>query len=343
MPDITTQSTSFSPERVTDTLERIVPDDLAVFREDRYDGGGFGVELGAFTPPDPARLKTVHDRLEEVYRTWLEVRDDDSWAPLAEKCHALMDADFVEVASTLGVSTRASDPPHEVQSVLHDVRGGALTALLLEVQLLEPSPDHDALQTVALLARDHAKMMRNAIVDVAPVLRAEDEQESPHPVDDLLSKWHDQRYGGEGGAEIELHVLTERAVAARCLEASAVDRILYNLVNNATRHTDDGRVGLLARDAGEALIQVVVSNRVGDAQREWLEEQADGDLVPVLFRRGTTRGGRGIGLHNAAAFVAAAFGLAAVDETVDGGYIGAGLVDDEIHVWFHWPAVGRFD
>jgi len=118
-----------------------------------------------------------------------------------------------------------------------------------------------------------------------------------------------------------------------------VDRVLYNLVNNAVRHTADDAVRLLVREGTEEILQIVVSNVVDSDQRAWLEERGDGPRLSFLFQRGVTRGGQGLGLDNAVGFVAAAFGVEGSGRAVDEGYVGATLDGEEIHVWFHWPAV----
>jgi len=312
------------------------PTSFQVRRDERYDGGGFDVTLDTFAPEDAEVLGSVHDRCQEIYEAWLQVRGEDDWGTLHRAAHRIEDPGLRARIDRLGEATQGIDPPQEVWSVLHDVRGGALAALVIEVELMDGSDDEGALQTAAFLARDHAKMMRNALRDVAPALRTADEEERPHPVRDLLTKWDDRRYEG---ARIQVEIRTDQVVAARCLEASAVDRVLYNLVNNAVRHTADDAVRLLVREGTEEILQIVVSNVVDSDQRAWLEERGDGPRLSFLFQRGVTRGGQGLGLDNAVGFVAAAFGVEGSGRAVDEGYVGATLDGEEIHVWFHWPAV----
>ncbi len=115
-----------------------------------------------------------------------------------------------------------------------------------------------------------------------------------------------------------------------------MDRILYNLVNNATRFSADNRVDLWIFPIGDD-IRFVVANAVEAPAEAWLEERTEGDLGQ-LFRGGITRGGQGIGLSNCAALVAAAYGQQGPLKAVESGCLGADVLDGVFHAWFHWPA-----
>ncbi len=304
----------------------------------RYDGGGFGVEMAAFHEEDAGLLRRVHDHAQEVYVTWLRVRDRRDWSALHSRCEALGHGNFSGMGSRLGVETLATDPPKDVRNVLHDVRGGALAAMILEAHLLAGPDDFEALERIALLGRDHAKMMRNAVVDLDTALRDADKTEKPHSVADLLARWDDRPYPSKDGPRVQVDLLTDAGVATRCLEASAVDRVLYNLLNNAVRHTADDRVRIACWDADEGLLQFVVTNSVRPEERTWLEKKVGADSLAALFSRGVTHGGTGIGMHNVASFVAAAFGMRNGGIAVSKGYAGASIDGAGFHAWFHWPA-----
>jgi hypothetical protein len=127
-------------------------------------------------------------------------------------------------------------------------------------------------------------------------------------------------------------------VCARGLEASALQRVLYNHLNNAAHFAGSGEVTLDIFPVGSAgLVRWVVTNDVTARQRAWLERSTGGDLRD-LYRGGPGEDGRErLGLALCAEVVAACFGLEDPWEAVEKGYLGARL-SDGYHAWFHWPA-----
>lgn len=318
----------------------------------RYRGAGHDVALEALHPQDQAFLQEAYDRLEGFYRLWRTDSGDPPWDLLAARVATLADPAFREEAQEFGMRTRSGSQLSEhMQRVLHDVRGGGLSAALAEAEILttrNPSPedraaDRESLQTLVYLARDHAKMMRNAVLGIDPQARSRDEEERPHLIEDLVRRWDGRPYRVDERLAL-VHARTDRpgGLSSCCLEASAVDRILYNLIGNATRFAPDGEVDVDFRHVSDGVVRVVVTNQVAADQAAWLTDVLAED-AGALYRPGMTRGGLGYGLANVAHFVTAAFGLDRVDTALDQGVLGSRLAEDRFTTWFHWPAFDSAD
>jgi hypothetical protein len=188
------------------------------------------------------------------------------------------------------------------------------------------------------LARDHAKMMRNALHDLDIPIRMADESAKLHPITDFVDKWNGLTMQiGLNEVQFMAESSFDGFVANRCLETSAVDRILYNYINNAARFTVDGRVNLHIIPINDGLLRWAVINTVSDDQQARLRDKVGVDL-DKLFLGGYTRGGHGIGLSSCADFVASSFGLADGASAVAEKYLGAKVADGRYYAWFHWPA-----
>lgn len=325
-----------------DLLRSLAPTHLRIEREDRYDGGGFSIALADLAAADAAQIRRIYDALQTISTAWDEMRD----APDSDRMVAQMaifdDKLFLEAIQNVGIATyeeNGSTPA--LRKALHDVRGGGLTSLIGYAQLLprlaargQLTPDR--LKQIAFLARDHAKMMRNIFTDLDVARRQADEAEKLHHIDEFTRKWDNFVY--ESGARRVSVAATsdfDGYITNRCLETSAVDRILYNLVNNAVRFAADTAVSLTIFPVSDTLTRWVVANKVSARQKAWLANNV-GDDFSQLFRGGLTRGGHGVGLSSATDFVASSFGLEA-DAALARRYIGAALHDHTYYAWFHWP------
>jgi hypothetical protein len=318
----------------------LAPTDLPNFRSARYSGGGLEVPLGDLAPDDRALVRRVYDAVLGIA---LSRPDGPTWSPdpgFVARVRAVGEEPFVRSAQRLGEATVRAGAGPLARKVIHDVRGGGLTALVGTSGLLALGlPDPELLVTCGRLARDHCKIMRGALTDLDPPRRAYDERLNRHGVEEFVRTW-DNVTVCEYGREVAVAVTCafDGGVAASCLENGAIDRVLYNHVNNAARFTADGRVALaiFGIDNGR-LTRWVVSNAVAAGQREWLAAAAGGDLGR-LYAGGVTSGGSGYGLASCGDFVAAAFGLPSARAAVAAGYLGARLAGDQYQAWFHWPA-----
>ncbi len=228
------------------------------------------------------------------------------------------------------------------REVLHDVRSGASGALISALGWASSSLD--ALFSVRLLARDHRKLMRSAVRDLDPPRRARDLTFRPHSVAQLLSGLRASGSLREG-VSLAVDCRFEGMVSACCVELGTLERVLYNMANNALRHASHGRVGvwlLPVASGGGQDVRIVVANFVAAADAQVLRQLFGSDLSP-LFEGSFSSTGSGIGLHTCAELVADAYGLACAAAAVDGGHVGARIIEDAFVAWFHWPALGARD
>lgn len=330
---------------------------LPMLRSQRYRGTGQECRLDHLGSRDRETIRLLYDHLRGIYETWRADPTAPDWEAVARRTLALVDSALLSRVGALG----RESADEELQRVVHDLRGGAATAVLAEAELLEPGlrraldageVEGEALEPVVLLARDQAKIMRNALVDLDPEERARDTVEKPHAIDDLIGRWRDVRYHTlDGHIRVRATRDAPGILSSCCLEFGAVDRIAYNLINNAARHSADGEVALQARLLAGSDFRIAVTNRVTEDHGGWLAAGLAEDPT-FLFRWGATRSGGGVrlapgggspegtglGLGIVAEFVAAAFGVPTVREALTGGYLGSTRMDDRLAVWFHWPA-----
>jgi signal transduction histidine kinase len=233
------------------------------------------------------------------------------------------------------------DTPRALRKVYHDLRDGSLTGLIMHLALV--ADDQGTPQDVTriyLLTRDHLKIMRNALPDLDAPRYAADLCRKEHGVALLAEKWAGALYGPRGRpVRIDLQCDFVGGVSECCLEFSALDRVLYNLVNNAARFATDDRVQLavLPLDGRETTnLRLAVANRVTPEHAALLRERF-GDELGRLFLGRFTTGGRGLGLEICGDFVCHVYGLMSPREALALGHVGAALVRDRFVAWFHWP------
>ncbi|HMQ30273.1 MAG TPA: hypothetical protein PKD53_06065, partial [Chloroflexaceae bacterium] len=230
-----------------------------------------------------------------------------------------------------------------LRQVLHDLKGGALQALAVYLQLAAHGLVGPAqLHRMFFLARDQLKIMRNCVADLDPAGAARDGAHRLHSVALLEEKWSagEHRLGG-GQARVVVHSEFAGDIAERCLEFAALDRVLYNLINNATRHSADGRVDLWIRPVGPgpASLRFVVANAVTPEQRRAVEARFPGG-PGGLFEGGFTTGGAGLGMRICADFVCNAYGVPGVAQALAEGHLGAAFLAGRFVAWVHWPVAG---
>lgn len=320
-------------------LQTLAPAHLTTYRTDRYEGDGLDASLARFAPADRERLRRVYDSLLGMLE---QLRDPVPDLARAER-FAAENGWSAAVAGVreLGADTPGARVEPALRKVVHDLRGGAMQAIvsLLQLQQIGIAPD-DGGRQLFFLVRDHLKMMRNALPDLDPERTARDRSDHPHDVELLVEKWREASYRlADSQAEVAIRCEYRGTIAERCLEFSALDRIIYNLVNNAVRNTADGEVGvtIFAPDREDPRdLRFVVANAVAGDQVRALESRF-GDDLGGLFRGGFTTGGTGLGMSICAEFVMHAYGVDSLDEALGGRYVGARLEDDRFLAWFHWP------
>lgn len=321
-----------------------LPAEFRNLRAQRFRGEHLHTPLAALSAADRERARLLYAYVKGMYGLWLSMREAPDWDVLRDKVLGILSPPLAAAAKELGRDTvaRLADPASllTLSKVLHDLRGGALMSLQLYARMAEWDTDPLHLRSAAFLARDQAKIMRNALPDLDPDMRRADETEKPHFMQAVVDKWDAYRFEGAHDQAGQVHVTCayDGLLASCCLETSAVDRVVYNYVNNAIRFSAGPSIRMEILPIGHDTVRWVVANPITKDQSDWLLRETAGDLSS-LFRGGLTRGGNGLGLSNCAEFVAAAFGLPDIGAALDGRYLGARVEGDWYLAWAHWPAL----
>lgn len=233
--------------------------------------------------------------------------------------------------------TSADNESVRMAHVLHDLRGTALQQL---VGLVDSRVPRDSalgtLPAIAILASDHAKVLRHSLVGLDEESRLLDSGRRLHGVDNLRRRFPLLTlYSPAGNVEVDFAAEWTGDFALTCSEFSTVLKQLYNLMGNAARHTSDRKV--LIRISAEALAEpqsarFVVANAISSTDRSTLSPE-----VLAKLWRGFTTTGSGMGLVASATLVAEAFGLNGPKEAVDLGYVGSRITENGFISWLHWP------
>jgi hypothetical protein len=160
--------------------------------------------------------------------------------------------------------------------------------------------DPGVLKTLVLLTRDHAKLMRNAFHDLDPTLRAADESPKAHGVAGAVKKINQIR------PRFEFSLDWDGCYSSRCLETSAVDRVLYDCVRRIEK-TGATSARLWVGASGDELLRWAFHF---DGPEFPKYESSDLATLAVSKSAGITSGA-----------------------ALDMGYLGS----KEGWAWFHWP------
>jgi signal transduction histidine kinase len=328
-------------------LRALAPLDLASFRESRYTGDQMSLALADFAPADQQIIQHLYGTLNELLRLlkrrWDALDDPEGAAELVQFVQQMDWSQYLEQVRDLGNATYPIQPSEMLRKVVHDVKGGGFMALSLYLQMLDMGMEQpDDVPRMFFLTRDHLKIMRNAIQGIDPETQARDASSIDHGVSLLAEKWdHAHHRVQDTTAEVVLTNTFDGVISERCLEFSALDRVIYNLINNATRHTANGKVyfAIVPLDEEQPQhLRFVIYNPVQPEQRATLQERF-ADNLGELFRGGFTTGGTGVGLRICADFVNNAYGIHSFEKGLSGGYFGAQLLGDYFVNWVHWPMV----
>lgn len=320
-----------------EVLDALASDNLTSYCSTRYRGDGFSFALEQFHPLDLERFLSVYSGVERVYTTFLYLRErgEVTLETMSPALKVFQNGEIARQARDLGIDTK--DHSAEFSRALHDVRGGALTSLLGYFELgLETEID---LLSFIGLARDQAKMMRHSVPELDPIIAEVDTQLAVHTVDGYLEKWRDFKVFAAGSLKrVQVNNSCQGFISERCLETSAIERIVYNLINNAARFSSTDLVVLNVIRAGTEVSRWVVTNPIDSVQAAWLSRvEAEAGHLSRFFLGGLSRGGNGVGLSSCASLVAAAFGRQSIEEAVTDGLVGCRVIDDTFYSWFHWP------
>ena len=313
-------------------------------REARFRGDSQTVSIASMSEDDRDIIRALYTFLVRL-KAAVEPRNGavDIGVDVLKQFLVAQDYDALpERVTRLGSRLRAEGLSDKVRAAYHDLRGGSLQALLMHLDLVnEDEALPNDVQRVYFLVRDHLKMMRNAVHDLDRDAYDRDLMPKGHAVSLLEEKWAAVSYPGtDRPVQVRLHNEVEGDVSECCMEFSALDRVLYNLVNNAARFASDGVVDVvLLPVAGGTQLRFLIVNRVAQAHREHLLKTFGGENVSALLRGGFTTGGHGVGTRICSEFVAHGYGLSSVSQVISGDYVGAKLIDDCFVTWFHWPAL----
>lgn len=325
--------------KTADVLYRLAPSRLTNFRVRRYHGDDLCLPVTAFTEDDQARLRRLYEYLMQL-QTILAPDRQPAVPRLIEFLQRESVDKITDVAISFGRESFAAQPSPLMAKTVHDLRGGGLTPLLGQLQLAAyVPPEEPAAEALHFLTRDHLKIMRNALLGLDDAKREEDLLPKIHGTDFIVQKWQGATLHGSGRAiRLDVDCPQPAAISECCVEFGALDRILYNLINNACRHAVGEAIRLVllpVPDAEGKDLRFVLINEISAPDFEHLRELNLG----TLFQEETSTTGSGYGLAIATDFVSHAYGLKSPVQAIEGGYLGATLLGHSFAAWFHWPRV----
>lgn len=327
----------------------LAPCGLPNFRSQRYDGDSLQTDLADYPASDRTALTALYARLVDLYLLLTPLAMD----PLLDPATLEGPLAAQRIDGLQDIARRIGDQPSPYapapRRAIHDIRGGALLALTLthEMMLIDGRTDRETLLCLFRYARDHLKIMRNCIPAIDPQRSARDRAGNAHSIDLLREKWLNVDLNQASGREVRVRMDCDwqGTICDSCMEMSALDRIVYNLVGNATKYGDGHWIQLRvfpvdARDADARVetLRFVIANPISEAQQRALHESVGAETGRV-FEAGRTTAGSGYGLAIISEFVTEAFGLMETSEALEGAYIGARIIDGHFFTWFHWPTV----
>jgi signal transduction histidine kinase len=324
-----------------ESLRDLAPLHLPNRRVRRYQGDDLCLSLSQFAPPDQAAIREVYVFLQRLFVAL--TGPEESRRPAVVDLLREQSVDrLVGMVTPIGAASYRANPSPLMAKTIHDIRGGGLTPLLGQLQFLEVDHDVEAMNALFFLTRDHLKIMRNALLGLDDAQRESDLLPKAHSTRMIAEKHHGALLHSHGrSVRVEVICPEHMNISECCVEFGALDRILYNLLNNACRHaaTDTLRLALLpVPDMPGENLRLVLINAVSEADAEYLRRV---DLA-TLFEYGVSTTNSGSGLSVAAQFVGNAFGLDSPKEAVAERYLGARLVENDFAVWFHWPVLAEY-
>ena len=289
-------------------------------------------------------MSRTYQRLQSVFEAMLQGTHDPTHFCRVLSEHAHQRGLILADTKQLGIATLKTNQSLHLTQVVHDIRGGALLSLLIRWEMFTLLPEETSgLSAVFFLIRDHLKIMRNCVADLDTKRFADDSARRDHGTDLLLEKWTSADfYGSSIPVQIKFDCTYEGTLCESCLEFSTLDRIIYNLLNNAARHANDRVVQFhvlpMPRQETVENLRFVFANQVS-AEHAARLTTAVPDLGQ-LFGGGFTTGGHGVGMSIVADFCTQAFGIYNGEQARKDGYYGAQWIGNNFVAWFHWPVAG---
>lgn len=315
-----------------ETILQLAPTELDNLRSSRYRADDQAIGLAALAPRDRELVVSMYDFLRELNGIVDLAENLDDPSALLEFVERRQVGELVHRIRRIGASTT----DEHVAGVLHDIRGGALSVLFVQLSRLGRIPYRsDLARSLGIITRDHMKMMRNVTKDLDPKARERDLAFREHSLGDLAGAFREfTARVGEERVVVDVDCPLDAIIAESCVECGAIDRVAYNLLNNAARHAERPNItAWLIRF--EKDLRVAIANVVSPAQRAVVEHSLAADPASLFGTFTTTRSG--YGLRIVAELVGHAYGIVNIKPLTTGRYVGAKIVDDSFVAWFHWP------
>lgn len=291
-PESTTQ-----PPGLESEIQSLASLDLKIFRSERYAGEGLSVSLKELELRDLATVNRLYQLVKGIYELWLYLDEPSRTEKVfVSRLSDLTSKEFGDAIACLGGGSCSYSPM--VISALADCKRGALVPLLRHFEDLKAG--RGCVKTCVLLARDQAKIMRNAFHDIDHNLRPADESRKPHAIGPMVKKLEKVL------PHYEAHLDWDGSVSSRCLETSAVDRVLYEIVRRI--------------EAAEADSVALWVGPLNDVLTRWAFQTGEKAVRPFEPEDLPTLAvSSAVGVQPASA--------------LEQGYIGS----RPGWVWFHWP------
>ena len=314
-------------------------------RSQRYLGENLASSLQDLKEQDAAIIHALYAEFRKIFPVLkVSIRDEQPMQLL----QFLNETEYGKRFDQLVKQMRAIEHPApglaeaqvaRIRKNLHDVRGGALAGFALQLDLLRlvntEISNADVLRTFYLV-RDHLKIMRNCFKDLDQERREMDRSFNFHSSDLIKEKWEGY---GSGEKKVRYRGEVSTRIACCCLEFSTVDRIIYNLMNNAFRYGVGTHVDLEMHAEPKEKPQhllVTIGNPISADQTELLRKRFEGNPSRLFLGEFTTSGS-GEGMRIGAECVCNAYGFTSVEETIEAGLVGAQVNGDYLAIWFFWP------
>lgn len=318
-----------------------------VLRRSRYHAQD--IELSLYDVPLRARraIRKLYRHLVELtylLRPWLDNPDFPTTMAERRLQTFVLTAKWSQMIGALRdvVPNQTLIDSARVHRVIHDLRGGALSSLSLYLQLAETGDlQAQDIPQMVLLANDHAKMLRTAISDLDRIRYTRDELFLPQSIDAIVHHWRDVQYRIATGESSKVFCTSSvhGYIADSVIELAALDRVLYNLVNNAVRHAEgqDIVMSISRYHASDDMVQFIVSNPISEMHYRKLN-QLTGQNPYTLVTTPTTTTGSGLGLGICADIVAHVF-QTDIDEILRQQFFTVQWHARTFDVSFVWPLV----
>jgi hypothetical protein len=268
--------------------------DIVIHRTTRFSGETATCSLDEFTDSSLDNLRWLYDWLEQVGA--FSARDFSDAEVLSGIEAFIAGGGLKRVVESVRNVTPAQTASLRVSRLLHDLRGTALQQVVGLASLWqEGEVEPDTPRAVAILARDHAKLLRHSLIGLDEQRRLLDVGLRLHGVANLRNRMPWLLLSNDAGTvRIDFAAAWHGDFAITCPEFSTVLRQLYNLMGNAARHTANQLVLIRVYPTHEAeprSVRFSVANALTPAEYAMLSPG-----VVARSWRGYTTTGSGLGL-----------------------------------------------